>query len=321
MRQATWQGIESSLPEPGASGLQAAMSSFWSSVQNVSTNPEDTGARQALAQSLQALGLSFQTASKALTAQRADVDTQAGAMIAQVNADATQISTLNTAIAKLNAVGQNPNDLLDQRDKLVDELSKLGNTTTTPGANGVVTVRFGGVVIVDPSTATGLPPTMPTRTTFNPGYPATPAVAAGLTGGQLKGPARRLFDDPRSGGGGLDPRQARSARDLAPRRGERAAAGRFRQERRRRRRALRGRHDHLGLPARGQPRDHREPLADRGLEHERGRTGRLLEHARAVRASAPRARRPARPSGPGSTTSTPAWSRAWASRRRPRVAT
>jgi flagellar hook-associated protein 1 len=187
VRQTTWQGIESSLPEPGSNGLQAAMSSFWTAVQNVSTNPEDTGARQALAQSAQALGLSFQTASKALTAQRADVDTQANAMVDQVNADAKQIANLNTAIAKLQAVGQNPNDLLDQRDKLVDELSSLGNTTTTPGANGVVTVKFGGVVIVDPSTATGLPATIPTRATFNPGYPATPAVAAGLTGGQLKG--------------------------------------------------------------------------------------------------------------------------------------
>lgn len=187
VRQTTWQNIETALPEPGSNGLQAAMSSFWSAVQNVSTNPEDTGARQALAQSAQALGLSFQTASNALTAQRADVDTQANAMISQVNADAAQIATLNTSIAKLKAVGQNPNDLLDQRDKLVDELSTLGNTTTTPGANGVVTVKFGGVVIVDPSTATGLPATMPTRTTFNTGYPATPSVAAGLTGGQLKG--------------------------------------------------------------------------------------------------------------------------------------
>jgi flagellar hook-associated protein 1 FlgK len=187
VRQTTWQGIESALPEPGSNGLQAAMSSFWTAVQNVSTNPEDTGARQALAQSAQALGLSFQTASNALSAERSDVDTQANAMVDQINADATQIAHLNTAIAKLNAVGQNPNDLLDQRDKLVDELSSLGNTTTTPGANGVVTVKLGGVVIVDPSTATGLPATIPTRATFNPGYPASPAVAAGLTGGQLKG--------------------------------------------------------------------------------------------------------------------------------------
>jgi flagellar hook-associated protein 1 len=187
VRQAVWQDVESALPEPGANGLQAAMSSFWSAVQNVSTNPEDTGARQALAQSAQALGLSFQTAANALAAQRADVDAQANAMVAQINADAGQIANLNIAIAKLEAVGQNPNDLLDQRDKLVDELSSLGNTTTTPGPNGVVTVKLGGVVIVDPSTATGLPATMPTRATFNTGYPATPTVSAGLTGGQLKG--------------------------------------------------------------------------------------------------------------------------------------
>jgi len=77
-------------------------------------------------------------------------------MLAQVNADATQIATLNTAISKLKAVGQNPNDLLDQRDKLVDELSTLGKYDHNACANGVVTVKFGGVVIVDPSTATGL---------------------------------------------------------------------------------------------------------------------------------------------------------------------
>ena len=93
VRQTTWQGIESALPEPGDNGLQAAMSNFWTAVQNVSTNPEDTGARQALAQSAQALGESFQTASNALSSQRADVDTQANSMVAQVNADATQIAT------------------------------------------------------------------------------------------------------------------------------------------------------------------------------------------------------------------------------------
>jgi flagellar hook-associated protein 1 FlgK len=187
VRQTTWQGIESALPEPGSNGLQAAMSSFWSAWQNVSTTPEDSGARQALAQAAQALGESFQTASTTLTSQRADIDSQANAMVSQVNADAKQIASLNTAISKLEAVGQNPNDLLDQRDNLLDEMSSLGNTQITAGQNGVVTVTFGGAVVVDPSTATGLPATMPTRTTFNPGYPATPATAAGLTGGQLKG--------------------------------------------------------------------------------------------------------------------------------------
>jgi flagellar hook-associated protein 1 FlgK len=187
VRQTTWEGVESALPEPGDNGLQAGMSAMWNAMQNVSTNPEDSGARQALAQSAQGLGQAFATASNNLSSQRADTDTQANAMVDQINADAKQIAGLNTAIAKLEAVNQNPNDLLDQRDNLVDELSTLGNTTTTPGANGVVTVSIGGVVIVDPSTATGLPATMPTRATFNPGYGTTPTVASGLTGGQLKG--------------------------------------------------------------------------------------------------------------------------------------
>jgi flagellar hook-associated protein 1 len=188
VRQATWQNIESALPEPGDNGLQAAMSSMWNAMQNVSTNPEDAGSRQALAQSVQALGQAFQNASSTLTQQRADVDTQANTMVDTINADSAQIAKLNTSISNLESVGQNPNDLLDQRDNIIDQLSALGNTTVTPGANGVVTVTLGGALVVDPSTATGLPATAVTRSTFNTGYgSATLGVAAGLTGGQLKG--------------------------------------------------------------------------------------------------------------------------------------
>jgi flagellar hook-associated protein 1 FlgK len=187
VRQATWQNIETALPEPGDNGLQAAMSSMWNAMQNVSTNPEDAGSRQALAQSVQALGQAFQNASSTLTQQRADVDTQANTMVDTINADSAQIAKLNTSISNLESVGQNPNDLLDQRDNIIDQLSALGNTTVTPGANGVVTVTLGGALIVDPSTANGLPATPVTRATFNPGYGTTPTVAAGLTGGQLKG--------------------------------------------------------------------------------------------------------------------------------------
>jgi flagellar hook-associated protein 1 FlgK len=188
VRQTTWQNIESALPDPGDNGLQSAMSNFWSSVQAVSTNPEDAGSRQALAQSVQALGQAFQNASSALTQQRADVDSQANSMVGTINATAGQIATLNSSISKLEAVGQNPNDLLDQRDALIDQLSALGNTQVTIGSNGAATVTLGGVLVVDPSQANGLPATAVTRSSFNPGYGAAGStVASGLTGGQLKG--------------------------------------------------------------------------------------------------------------------------------------
>jgi flagellar hook-associated protein 1 FlgK len=189
IRQTTMQGVEGALPEPGDTGLQAAMSKFWTALQSVSTNPEDAGSRQALAQSVEALGQSFQNAAATLTQQRADTDVQANTMLDTINSDASQIATLNTSIAKLKAVGQNPNDLLDQRDALIDKLSSLGNVTVTPATNGTASVSFGGVLLVDPTTSTGLGASTPvTRTTFNPGYgTATVAVASGLKSGQLKG--------------------------------------------------------------------------------------------------------------------------------------
>jgi flagellar hook-associated protein 1 FlgK len=189
VRQTTAQAVEAALPEPGDTGLQNAMSSFWTSLQSVSSNPEDAGSRQALAQSVQALGQAFQNASSTLAQQRSDTDAQANTMIDTINSTASQIATLNTSISKLEAVGQNPNDLLDQRDNLVDTLSTLGNVTVTPGTNGVSSVSFGGVLLVDPTTASGLGATTPvTRATFNPGYgTATESVATGLKSGQLKG--------------------------------------------------------------------------------------------------------------------------------------
>ena len=189
VRQTTAQAVEAALPEPGDTGLQNAMSKFWTAMQSVSTNPEDSGSRQALAQSVQALGQAFQNASSALSQQRTDTDTQANTMIDTINSTAQQIATLNTSISKLEAVGQNPNDLLDQRDNLVDNLSALGNVTLTAGTNGTTSVSLGGVLLVDPTTANGLGASTPvTRATYNPGYgTATESVASGLTGGQLKG--------------------------------------------------------------------------------------------------------------------------------------
>ena len=188
VRQSTWQGIESALPEPGDNGLQAAMSNFWTAAQNVSTNPEDSGSRQAFAASAQALGQSFQNASNALTSS-APMRTRRRTRWSTRSTPTTQIASLNTSISNLEAVGQNPNDLLDQRDNIIDQLSALGNTTVTPGTNGVVTVTIGGALLVDPSTSNGLAATPITRATFNPGYgTANPlSVASGLTGGQLKG--------------------------------------------------------------------------------------------------------------------------------------
>ena len=281
VRQTTWQGIESALPEPGSNGLQAAMSSFWSAWQNVSTTPEDSGARQALAQAGAGArrvvpdGLD----DAHVAARRHRLPGERDGLAGQRGRQADR-GRCNTAISKLEAVGQNPNDLLDQRDNLLDEMSTLGNTQITAGQNGVVTVTFGGVVVVDPSTATGLPATMPTRATFNPGYPATPTTAAGLTGGQLKGLIDAYSTTLNPAVTGSIPQQldqlaisihdAVNAQHQAGFDENGTAGGLF----------FAGAHDHVGVPARDQPCPDDESRADRGLEHRRGRARRLEQRAR-----------------------------------------
>jgi flagellar hook-associated protein 1 FlgK len=62
-----------------------------------------------------------------------------------VQQDANQIASLNTQISQAMAGGQpSPNALLDQRDQALDDLSQYGNVSVTNGANGQITVNFGG---------------------------------------------------------------------------------------------------------------------------------------------------------------------------------
>jgi flagellar hook-associated protein 1 FlgK len=174
------QRVELTLPEPGDNGLQSIMAKFWSSLQDVASNPENIGARQALAQQSQTMCAAFNTASSDLAAQRVDADTQANATVDQINAISTQIASLNSSISKLVGLGQSPNDLLDSRDKLLDNLAQLGNMTVSYSGNNVATVTIGGLTVVDPNGATAR-----TRSDFDAQFPTTLTASSGKLGALL----------------------------------------------------------------------------------------------------------------------------------------
>jgi flagellar hook-associated protein 1 FlgK len=174
------QRVELTLPEPGDNGLQSIMAKFWSSFQDVASNPENIGARQALAQQSQTMCAAFNTASTDLTAQLQDADTQANAAVDQINAISTQIASLNDSISKLVGLGQSPNDLLDSRDKLLDNLAQLGNMTVSYSGNSVATVTVGGLTVVDPSGATPR-----TRADFDGQFPTAMSATSGKLGALL----------------------------------------------------------------------------------------------------------------------------------------
>lgn len=113
-------------------GVSPALQDFFSSVQNLATNPNGTAgaaARQSVLSSGSALTSRIQSLQARLDQLREGVNNQIGDAIGSINSYSSQISALNDVIEKASSLGGSPNDLLDQRDHLVTELSKLVNVS------------------------------------------------------------------------------------------------------------------------------------------------------------------------------------------------
>jgi flagellar hook-associated protein 1 FlgK len=138
--------IETSLQEPGSTGLSTQLGKFWSAWSDLASAPTSSAARQALVDqagtvvdTLHSLDSQLTDASNQASAEYTSL-TQAGGEISQ---DAAQIASLNDAIKKAVASGDQPNDLMDKRDQLLDKLSGLGQVSVTDLGNGSIQVSFG----------------------------------------------------------------------------------------------------------------------------------------------------------------------------------
>lgn len=153
--------VDNVFGEPSSTGLNAALTSFFSSFQDVANTPENSGVRSAAVQQGVSLAAAFQNVQAGLTAASASLAGQSAANVQSINTYAAQITALNVAIRGGTVKGQAPNDLLDKRSQLLDSLSNLTNITTQNNADGTVNVSIGNVPLVlgidkYPVTLTGL---------------------------------------------------------------------------------------------------------------------------------------------------------------------
>lgn len=128
-----------------SAGLSPALQNFFSSVQDVATNPASVPSRQALLNNSEALVTRFQMMDQRLSDSRAGVNKQITSTVGEINTLAQAIADLNQSIslAEGQAGGQPANDLLDQRDALTMELSKLTNTSVVQQSNGAHNIFIG----------------------------------------------------------------------------------------------------------------------------------------------------------------------------------
>ncbi|TAJ08700.1 MAG: flagellar hook-associated protein FlgK [Nitrospirae bacterium] len=145
--------VQSLYGDSNDQGIGAALNGFFSSLQDVATNPSDVTARSVLLSKAATLtGQMAQTASN-LNEQRKSLDTQISQTITEVNGLATQIADLNAKINDATIREQNANDLKDQRGRLLNDLADRIGFSSIEDASGQVSIFVGrGQVLVEKGT-------------------------------------------------------------------------------------------------------------------------------------------------------------------------
>lgn len=135
--------IDNMLADPNA-GVSPALQAFFTGLQEVSANPSQLPARQAMISSAQALVARYQGLEDRISQMYDGVNSQITTTVATVNSYSQQIASLNGSILTAQSSNnQPPNDLLDQRDQLVLDLNKLIKVTTTTNTDGTFNVYIG----------------------------------------------------------------------------------------------------------------------------------------------------------------------------------
>lgn len=119
--------MESLLNEPSESGLANTMDKFWQSLQDLSVNPENTGARSVVVQRGLAVADTFNYLQKNLQKMQDDTSNQISVTIKDANSLLSQINSINNQIKEIEPHGYLANDLYDKRDVLIDQLSSIVN--------------------------------------------------------------------------------------------------------------------------------------------------------------------------------------------------
>src|SRR5699024_12339725 len=113
--------------EQSKDGLQATMDNFWESLQDLSNEPEDSGARSVVAERGIAVAETFNHLSRELGKIKGDLKDEINDTADKINGLWDGINNMNKQIKKIEPHGQLANDVYDERDRLLDELSGYVN--------------------------------------------------------------------------------------------------------------------------------------------------------------------------------------------------
>lgn len=138
-------------------GLSSVLQSFFSSLEDVASDPTSVPARTVALGDAESLSKQFASINTQLEDQRTMVNGQITGDVDDINEYAQSLAGLNRQIIALGSSGASPNDLLDQRDDVLSKLSEKIDVTTKLQDDGSLSVFIGnGQTLVMGTTAAEL---------------------------------------------------------------------------------------------------------------------------------------------------------------------
>ena len=112
--------------------IGTAISKFFNSINQLSTNPADLSLRQGVLTAAGNLATSFNATANNLGQQQGSLDLSVVQTVGQINQLTQQIAQLNQQIGNLENVGESAGTFVDQRQQAIDQLSALVDVSVIP---------------------------------------------------------------------------------------------------------------------------------------------------------------------------------------------
>ena len=147
----TLESIENIFMEPGNTGIQSFIDSFFDSWQNLSNNPSSLSAREMVKTNALALNDVFHNFSNELSDLRRTRNDEIVQRVEKVNELIKKIYDLNIEIGAVETGMQHANDSRDKRDMIVKELSSIVDVSIIENEIGQISISSGSNLLVAPA--------------------------------------------------------------------------------------------------------------------------------------------------------------------------
>jgi flagellar hook-associated protein 1 FlgK len=158
-RQSYWENIlgnihymEQLIGDPGENGLRSTFDNFWSSIEELKTDPTNDAAKaQIVSRAEEITNILFDLDTR-MNDLQSDINEEIEINVNKFNSYFTRLTDLNSKIKSIKISGSTPNDLLDERDRILDELSDLSDLKVNYYSDGTVSLRIGDRTLLNNNT-------------------------------------------------------------------------------------------------------------------------------------------------------------------------